>query len=713
MARTGSLAGIVIALVATGTGACVDRPTNQQSGGEPPVASSQPPREDDPDDWLGVHDHAQLDGLSSLAIEPWPGHRFAFEIAIGGVTRKIARRERVTIDSGVGVRHVLEGASGEVIVHVDRTIPALVVRARTSSLGAGATIDLRASVARARSVTLDRGGPWAPDEWLPAIRSGYAVLGGEHPVVIASPQALAVEAGVGFAVTASAAPTMSASAPSAPAGAGEPSEARILFARAFDAIEANTLGAQLAQVPARKNADVVLDVRDAFGAKVPARIWIQGKPRIKPKPPHVWDPTRDAERTIPIVDVTAPHTSPHTSIEVPEGKWTLLATRGPGWSIARTELEVVAGEAIRAPIALTEETRTPDWIGCDFHVHARPSFDARAVSYEERVRSLVAVGVECAAATEHDHVGDHGPAAHALDLDDRYRALSGVELTTVGPAFGHFNVYPWPAGAKIPKTKATTPQALFDAVHKLPGSFIFQVNHPRMKIGNGSIGYLDKVAHDPKTGVAHGAFKYRRDYDAIEIYNGYDLQHPARVLKIADEWIRMLDRGEVHVATGSSDSHGISFPWAGFPRTMVKVGTAWRRDRPIEGIVDALRRGRAYVTSGPLLDFRVGAAEVGDRVSAKGAIARLLVAKSSWLATPTLTLRLGVDELPVPTPRSEEGHWVFEVPLPAVTAPGATGKTARRRPLVAIVASDLTGDAVGFTGFSRALAITNPIWIEP
>lgn len=691
MALRGALAGIVVAL----TSACVDPPPRH----DPDPGSAPAPGHDDLHEWLGDPELAQLDGLTTLAVEPWPGHRITFDIAIAGVTRKIARREAVTVDGVAAIRHVLEGASGEVLVTLDRTIPALVVRARGAALAPPATVDLRASLERARTVTLDRGGPWSRDEWLPAAKSGYAVLGGEHPIVIASPEGLAIEGGVGFAATASAAPTMSASLTSA--GPADLPEARIVFARAFDALEANTLGARVSRVPARKHADVVLDARDTFGAKVPVRVWIQGKPRIKPKPPHVWDPSRDAERTIPIVDATAPH----TSIEVPEGKWTMLATRGPGWSIAKSEIEVVSGEAIRAPLPLVEETRTPDFIGCDFHVHARPSFDARHVSYEERVRSLVAVGVECAAATEHDHVGDHGPAAHALDLDDRYRALSGVELTTLAPAFGHFNVYPWPAGAKIPKTKATTPQDLFDAVHKLPGSFVFQLNHPRMKNGDGSsIGYLDKVAHDAKTGHAHGVFKYRRDYDAIEIYNGYDLDHPERVLKLTDEWIRMLDRGEVHVATGSSDSHGISFPWAGYPRTMVKVGTAWRRERPIEGIVDALRRGRAYVTSGPILDLRVGAAELGDRVSAKGAVAKLLVAKSSWLAAPKTTLRLGTDELAVGAPRSEEGHWIYEVTLP---------KVARRRPLVAIVASDLTGDAVGFTGFARALAITNPIWIEP
>ena len=49
--------------------------------------------------------------------------------------------------------------------------------------------------------------------------------------------------------------------------------------------------------------------------------------------------------------------------------------------------------------------------------------------------------------------------------------VTGVELTTGTPNFGHFNVYPWPTGALVPQTHGTTPRALFDAVHALPGSF--------------------------------------------------------------------------------------------------------------------------------------------------------------------------------------------------------------------------------------------------
>ncbi|GAC1538050.1 MAG: hypothetical protein NVS3B10_29420 [Polyangiales bacterium] len=417
------------------------------------------------------------------------------------------------------------------------------------------------------------------------------------------------------------------------------------------------------------------------------------------------DPTREAEPAASLVDVVG---DTHT-LAVPAGRYVLRATHGIGWSIARREVTVQAGDLIEVPLPLTLEAPTPGYVGCDFHVHARGSFDARAVSYEDRVRSLVAVGVECAAATEHDHVGDHGPAAKQLGVDGAFLALPGVELTTGSPGFGHFNVYPWPAGSALPTTQGTTADALFDGVHALarPGvaDFVFQLNHPRLRNGDGtSIGYLDLSGVDSKSGVATGKYVYRRDYDAIELYNGYQLGDPDAVIRMTEEWSRMLDRGDVHVATGSSDSHSITFPWAGFPRTFVDVGDGWRAaGRPVEAIVAAVKHGRAFVSSGPIVGLRVGDATVGGEAVA-GATVRVTVRLSSWLGSPKLRLLLGTDPLAAELVADPAGGWSATVTLPPVK---------RRRALIAIVEASVIGDGVGITGMSRALAITNPVWVHP
>jgi hypothetical protein len=625
-----------------------------------------------------------------LSLTPWKERGpLTFTASIGGIERRIATGSLITEAGAPALRHVLEGGRGEIVVGLDPTLSAVVVSARAEGLPRGESITLRASFLHDDPVVLEHGGPFTKDEVLPAVRTSWAIFDGMRKIVASSPTGLVIEADTPFAATSTAISEGEAGA-----------EARIVFAEVAAVREGAAIGARLAGVPPRTTADLVVEIRDAgHDAMVPARIYIEGKPRA-PGAKIIWDPTRDAERTTPLVDVTVAH----TNLTLPEGTWTIRATRGLGWSIARKEFEVVAGDAMRATFDLIEEDPQPAFIGCDFHVHARGSWDARPVSYAERVRSLVAVGVDCAAATEHNHVGDHGPAAAVLGLDHRLRALSGVELTTGGPAFGHFNVYPWPIGAPLPETQGTTWQALFDAIHATPGSFVFQVNHPRMKTADGSrIGYLDHAGVDPKTGDTRG--RYRDDYDALEIFNGFELDQLAGVEAITEEWLRMLDRGEFHAATGSSDSHGIAFPWAGFPRTFVAVGEGWRTNgRPVQAIVDAVKAGRAYVSSGPILDVRVNDAKLGDTCTGPEPTARIRVAPTSWLGRPRIRARLGLEDLGELTPTHDAGGWYAEIELP---------KVDRRRPFVVMVDAEVVGEGVGLFGFRRTLAITNPIWIAP
>lgn len=627
---------------------------------------------------------------TSFTITPWPGRpSITIEASLGGAVRKLVSRELISFNGVAAIRHRLEGTEGELIFTIDPAASTLAVVARAPRLDPGAKLTVRLSTTRAAPVVLETSAAYTPTEPLPA-HSHYVSLG-ETPLLLASKHALELDGAQPGKLLATA---------SAEAQASDAVEVRVDLAAPESTRDANLLGARLAAVPARGGGDVLIETLDGTThAPLPTRVWIDGKRRV-PGEPFVFDPSRDAEKTAPIIDVTAPR----TVVSLPDGQWSFRATRGPGWTVARKDLTVVAGDIARVTIELLEETKLPDTIGCDFHVHARPSFDATAVSYEERVRSLAAVGVECAAATEHDHVGDHGPAAAALHLDDRFRALTGVELTTVSAGFGHFNVYPWPSGAKIPETRATTPHRLFDAVHALPGSFVFQLNHPRMRHGKDSIGYFDFVGLDARAGTANGPYPYRRDYDAIEVFNGYDLRELGKVRALIKEWLLLLDRDEVHVATGSSDSHGITFPWAGFPRTMVRVGASWRSGgRPIDAIVDAVKKGRAYVTSGPLLDLRCGEATLGD--TAPGAKqATLKIAATSWLGPPKVTAFLGAAPITVPAPRRDGDQWIVDIELPAVT---------RKRALVAMVESPLTGEAPGLVGFETALAVTNPVWITP
>ncbi|MBL8715123.1 MAG: CehA/McbA family metallohydrolase [Myxococcales bacterium] len=588
---------------------------------------------------------------------------------------------RVDVDNGVAV--LREKLRGDVVLTILAADDGAALRLVGPS-GRRAVMALR--LARSFDLTLDRGAPLPPGPLVPSTKTAYFALdGGSSHLVTAGRPALDVAAASQIVATTG-------------VDGDRAIDLWVGLALVPDLRTALARGAALAGVPARSSAAIAMEPRDpTTTAFLAARLYAEGPAGA---PPIVLDPIRESEPTMPIVDLT----TPRMVLPLTPGRWTLRATRGPGFGVGKRIVDVKEGDALRVPLDLMPEGAVREHtVACDLHVHARPSFDAKRVSYEDRVRSLVAVGIECAAATEHDAVGDHGPAAAALGLD--LRAMKVVELTTLSPAFGHFNVYPWPDGAPIPKTKATLPTTLFDAMHALPGEHVIQVNHPRALLQDGStIGYFEAQAVDKKTGTTP-AKGFRRDYDAIELFNGFDLDRPAAVHALIEEWITMLDRGEVHTATGSSDSHKLTVPWAGFPRTMVEVGPEFRPSgRPIAAIVAALKAGKAWVTSGPIVDVHVGEAGLGGAVKAPSK-ARVVVHPSSWQSAPRVWVRLGPKVIADATLALDPLRgYALEVPVPEVD---------KRTALVVVVETEVVGDGVGLFGFRRAIAFTNPVWIDP
>lgn len=311
------------------------------------------------------------------------------------------------------------------------------------------------------------------------------------------------------------------------------------------------------------------------------------------------------------------------------GRYRVSATKGIEWSIDSVDVTVESGGRVAVDLELRHVVPTAGQVGCDLHVHARPSFDT-PVQVEDRVLSLVSAGVDFAVPTEHNLVGDYGPALRVLELSSSLAWVPGVEVTTYTPRFGHFGVFPWDPAAGVPPYRKTSPAALFAAVRKDPKR-VLQVNHPRLP---NDIGYFAVAGFDPKDKNTYSRVK--TDFDALEVYSGYDLEHPARVDAVLADYYALLNTGRRIVATGSSDAHRIQYQWAGYPRTMVRVD-----DATIEPsrVVEALKRGRATVTSGPIVDLEVrgegesAGTKPGDehRVQGKRLVAGVSVYAAPWL----------------------------------------------------------------------------------
>ncbi|MGO8999798.1 MAG: CehA/McbA family metallohydrolase [Polyangiaceae bacterium] len=334
---------------------------------------------------------------------------------------------------------------------------------------------------------------------------------------------------------------------------------------------------------------------------------------------------------------------------LPTGRYRVSATKGLEWSIDAKTVEIVSGRSASVDLALRHVVPTPGVVSCDLHVHARPSFDCPVLA-EDRVLSLVAAGVDFAVPSEHNLIGDYGPALEALDLTRDLATVNGVEITTFWPRFGHFGLFPY-AGPKIPPFKATNINAVFNFAHKSAPSAILQVNHPRLGKG---IGYFDVFHFDPKRPPPAGM---RTDFDTLEVYNGYETRTAEELEVNLRDWYALLDMGYRYAATGSSDSHRIQYQWAGYPRTMAIVGDDAGGDQgsPIDtqAVVAALKKGHAFVTSGPMIEFSLRGARPGDEITTEDATVQghLRVRAAPWVDVTSVEIVVGgksIDTFAIP-----------------------------------------------------------------
>ena len=389
------------------------------------------------------------------------------------------------------------------------------------------------------------------------------------------------------------------------------------------------------------------------------------------------------------------------------GTYRVIVTRGIEWSIGEERVEVTETFRPDVRVALDHEVDPGNWIGADFHLHAAPSPDSQ-VTLEDRIASLLAEGVRFAVPTDHNHVTDYGPAVEQLGVSG-FGTIPGVEVTTWEPAYGHFNAYPWPLDPSAPMNGApayegTSPEALFERLHAQGEDVIVQVNHPRMEH---DIGYFEVLGLNARTGSAGDG--YSASFDALEVWNGFDLARIPMFERTLDDWLHLLARGHRVVATGNSDSHRVRYQWAGYPRTYVNV-PGGSVDDPL-AVVRALRAGRAFVTSGPFLTVRAGDAGPGDTVTLEGDTldVHVTVRAPSFVDVGQIDFYAGpeiVATQPIAPPAEGEA-------TPVTRFDGVVTVPVGRAPYLVVLARGERGleTLLGKSGVPP-IAFTNPIWLS-
>jgi hypothetical protein len=316
------------------------------------------------------------------------------------------------------------------------------------------------------------------------------------------------------------------------------------------------------------------------------------------------------------------------TVALPPGRYRVIASRGPAFSLDDKEVEITSGAPTEAKFKLTRAVDLQGIACADLHQHAAPSADS-GVSPDDRVAANLAEGLDLIVTTDHNIVGDYGPSVARLQSSARLAWIPGEEATREG--VGHFNVWPMPLRSDDPRGGALDVRG--KNAHQILGELrtsdrVVAVDHPRASI----IGYFNLVGFDPLSLVLPAAFE--AGFDALEVFTGKDSSKTDEPLA---DWMALTNRGLIYTAIGGSDSHLIWGQEVGYPRTCVPV------DGPptAEALVQAIKsRREALVTNGPFISVSVGGKGMGQLAPAPRGKARLdvEVRAAPWVDTRRLEI---------------------------------------------------------------------------
>ena len=410
-------------------------------------------------------------------------------------------------------------------------------------------------------------------------------------------------------------------------------------------------------------------------------------------------------------------------VPIRPGRYRVIAVRGPEYEARELSLEARLGEESTLAIPpLARVAPTPGWIAVDFHVHSARSFDSNLPATEQAV-AFAASGAEVLVATEHDRVFDPGPAIAAAGLANQLVGVTGVEVTSSyqggdSPyATGHLNAFPMTPLPRQYRQGAPRLEgrrlrdALADIAALEPAPFV-QMNHPRPNQedaeGDLYFTHLGVVGepYDPSKPLTawpnralieqsptHGGRDL--DYHGVELMNGGSL---LRYRRTRADWLSLLLQQERIVATANSDSHRLGES-VGLPRTYV----AHEPDRvaafDVSRMMQALRGGRAWGTTGPLLRVRLDDTPLGGLHPSTTGTLHVAIEAAPWV--PVHEWRAYVN-----------GELVHRAPIVAGESAGL--------PLVfasdSFVTVEVEGEASGLYADAYPelvpFAFTNPIFVD-
>jgi predicted metal-dependent phosphoesterase TrpH len=374
---------------------------------------------------------------------------------------------------------------------------------------------------------------------------------------------------------------------------------------------------------------VKVEIKDSKGQFVPGKVTFIGlaptkTPYFKPE-----NPVKSNRRWETFKNSSFP---PEKGLEVklPVGTYLIYASRGPEYSLDKKVVEILKGERQELLFCINKVIETPHHIAVDPHMHTQKS-DGR-VCIPERIKSVVAEGVEVAVATDHNTITDYYPTLKKLGLNKYLAVIHGNEVSTSGVI--HYNTYPLQYspdeecnGAIDPFSEEAGP--LFEASRRKDPEAILQVNHPR----DGTIGYFNNYDLDEES-AAFARKPFDLSFDVLETMNGPYFYSSSNYQSVED-WLHLLNRGYYFPLIGSSDTHSIDKEEPGYSRTYVIYEGEDGDNLDWNAVARSIKKGCSFSTNGPIVEFKVnGKYSSGDLITEKNGTVDVWIKVQSapWIA---------------------------------------------------------------------------------
>ncbi len=371
--------------------------------------------------------------------------------------------------------------------------------------------------------------------------------------------------------------------------------------------------------------------------------------------------------------------SDQTYVEIPAGKYTVYATKGPEFSLERTSIVVEPSSQQSLKIDIPKRAiSSPDFIASDLHVHSGISFD-NAFSEVERVRTFVAEHGEVMVSSEHDVPVDYQPRIEELGVEDKIVSIAAAEVTSLLPTDkntftgGHANFFPYsPSPLEYRRGMVNHEDKRWrEIIHEIKqqqgSDILVQLNHARLTLAlSGELpSNWEELAEDGNffdhMGAANHPYNPNEplhshpnnsliephehtgvrdiDIDLFEVINPGGEHNQERIQALRKDWLSLLKQGERIVATANSDSHTASEQVA-VPRTMVAMENDSVIDFNQSEFISSLKSGNAYGTTGPLLNISLSGAQMGGTFQGPRGQLSLRVDSASWITVDQIKVQI-------------------------------------------------------------------------